>query len=256
MSQKTPKKLPVLGKPSPAAAQRGLAVKPIAEGSRPEFPTRNDLYRKAGLIGGAALLATSLAHAGDAPAAKKAPTPQQQAAPKPAPAEKPAPPAPPPPPQPIAVNPEALVNGSIDGQPLEAKSPKFKVFRSGGGIGPAEDMWDVSEVEAYISWQMAHEGKLAIKTAYKLSYDGFEYELDGFDADKNIGYVYVDKMHGDREYFTKAIKAKLEAWQKAKKVAILYIDVPRNPDAATLKGKVIKFMSQMKKSPPAPGALQ
>lgn len=253
------KKLPVIGKPTPASTQRGLAVTPVVAGSRPEFPTRGELYRKAGLIGGAALLATGIAHAGDAPPAAKKPAPpsqQQQAAPKPAPAEPPQPPQPPAPPEPAPVDPALLLNGSVDGQPLADKAPAFKVYREGGGIGPAEDMWDPSEVEAYVSWQMAKEAKLAIKTAYKLDVDGFSYELDGFDPAKNVGYIYIDKMHGDRDVFTKPIRAKLDGWMKAKKAAILLIEVQKNPDAATLKGKVIKFLSQVKKSPPATDPLQ
>ncbi len=77
----TKKTLPILSKPVPASAQRELtakAVAPATGASRPEFPTRSDLYRKAGLIvgariggaliGGATLLASGLAYAD--PAAK------------------------------------------------------------------------------------------------------------------------------------------------------------------------------------------
>ena len=238
------KKLPVLGKPTPASSQRDLAVTPVAAGSRPEFPTRGELYRKASLLGGATLLAGSLAHA-DAPAkpAPPPPAPQKQAMPKQVPAEPPA-------------NPELLAAGSIDGKPLDKVAPKFKVYREGGGIGPAEDMWNEEEVEAFINWTMAREGKLAIQTKYKLELDGTSLELDGFDPDKNVGYQYVDKLDYEaKQAFDKTVQKKLEQWQKDKKVAILFISTARNPDAATIKGKVIKFLNGVKKAPPQLGKL-
>ena len=125
------KKLPLAGTPMPAAAQKELVVKPVSAGSRPEFPTRGELYRKASLLGGATLLAGSLAHA-DAPAPPPPPSPpaQKQPAPKPATVETPASA------ELIAAGTSA---GSIDGKPLDKVAPKFKVYREGGGIGPAED---------------------------------------------------------------------------------------------------------------------
>ena len=42
---------------------------------------------------------------------------------------------------------------------------------------------------------------------------------------------------------------------KAQKVAILFIEVKRLPDAATLRGKVVKFLNQVKKTPPNPGRI-
>lgn len=243
------KKLPLAGKPTPAASQQELGVKPVTAGSRPEFPTRSELSRSLGKLGalglgGATLLAGTLAHA-DAPAKPAPPTPpsQKQTMSKEALPEPPA-------------NPELLANGSVDGQPLAKVAPKFKVFREGGGIGPAEDMWNENEVEAFINWTMAREGKLSIQTKYKLELDGQTLELDGFDPDKNVGYQYVDKLDYEaKEAFDKPLQKKLEAWQKDKKVAILFISTTRNPDAATIKGKVIKFLNAVKKAPPQMGKL-
>lgn len=237
------KKLPVVSKPMPAASQRELAVKPVAAGGKPEFPTRKAMYTKAGLIGGATMLAGGVASAGDAKAPPPPPpSPQQQAA-KPAPNEK----APMP-------NPETTA-GTVDGQALAKTAPKFKVYRDGGGIGPAEDMWDVSEVEAFINWTMAKEGKLNIKTNYKFEYEGVSFDIDGFDPEKNVGYEYVDKLDYDRDYFTKEVKAKFDKWMKEKKAAILYLEIKKNPDTATIKGKVLKFLAAVKKTPPAAGKL-
>ncbi|HEY1815315.1 MAG TPA: hypothetical protein VGG74_23365 [Kofleriaceae bacterium] len=272
MTKKPTTKLPIVSaKPTPAQQQRGLAVKPVAVGSKPEFPTRSELYRKASLLGGAALLAGSMAAA--APGCGSAPPPEPAAptntapaepvatapaTPPPAPIEEakqppPAePPAPPPPPQ---VDPALLVNGSVDGQPLAETTPTFQVTRGGGGIGPPEEMWDPTEVDAYLSWQMAHEGKLAIKSNVKLSYDGVDLVLAGFDADKNIGYIYFDKMTNTSDQYPKDTLKKIEAWHKQKKLAILVIDQKRNPDTASLKGKVVKFLASTKRSPPAPGPL-
>jgi hypothetical protein len=231
------KKLPVVSKPMPAATQRELAVKPVAAGSKPEFPTRKAMYRSAGIIGGATLLAGGVASAEQAP---PPPPPQQQAKPNPAPVPAP--------------NVE-MKDGSVDGQPLAKTAPKFKVYREGGGIGPAEDMWSESDVEAFINWTMAKEGKLNIKTNYKFEYDGTSFDIDGFDEQNNVGYEYVDKLDYDKDYFTKEVRAKFDRWMKEKKAAILFIEIKKNPDTATIKGKVLKFLAAVKKAPPAVGKL-
>ena len=242
----TKKKLPVVSKPVPAAMQRELAVKPVSAGTRPEFPTRGDMYRRAGVAGvGVSLLAGGVASA-DKAAPPPPPAPPQQSKPAPlkeAPTEG-------------MPNPEA-VGPTVDGQPIAKTAPKFpKVYREGGGIGPAEDMWNESEVEAFINWTMAKEGKLNIKTSYAFDYEGVTFTMDGFDPDKNVGYEYVDKHdYDERDVFTKEVRAKFDAWMKAKKVAILFIEIKKNPDAATIKGKVLKFLAAVKKSPPAAGPL-
>ncbi len=139
-----------------------------------------------------------------------------------------------------------LPDGSIDGQALAAQTPKFKVYREGGGIGPAEDMWEPNEVEAFIAWQMAKEGKLNLQTQYKLG----DLQLDAFDPDKNVGFLYVDKLEGGSEAVSKDTRAQIDALMKEKKAAILLIDQKKNPDAATLKGRILKFMAAVKKAPP------
>ncbi|MBA3539594.1 MAG: hypothetical protein H0T79_08180 [Deltaproteobacteria bacterium] len=268
------KKLPVVAsKPTPADAQvaANLSTKPMTEASRPEFPTRGDLYRRAGLLGG-----TLLAGLGATTACSSTKPPISAPAPAAERTEADAPPVAAPTPvesEPVAANPEAPVtpvtpvtpvvepvaiaakDGSINGTPIDLKvTPKFKVYREGGGIGPAEDMWEPSEVEAFISWTLAKEGKLNLKTAVKFEHDGASFTLDGYDADKKIGYAYVDKLDSEPT-LSKADRGKLEAWMKAKKVAILFIDMKKTPDQATLKGKIVKFVADVKKAPPAPGPL-
>lgn len=237
------KKLPVLSKPTPASAQRELAVKPVAGGAKPEFPTRKGMAKQVGLISGAALIAGGGVASADM--------------------QKPAPPPPPPqaakqaPPDKAPNAPAAeMTDGSIDGQPLAKKAPSFKVYREGGGIGPAEDMWNENEVEAFINWTMAKEGKLNLKTNYAFEYDGTKFDIDAFDPDKNVGYEYVDKLDYDKDYFTKEVRAKFDRWMKEKKAAILFIEIKKNPDQATIKGKVLKFLQAVKKTPPAAGKLQ
>jgi len=238
------KKLPVVSKPTPASAQRELAVKPVARGAKPEFPTRKAMAKQVGLIGGAALLATGGVASADM--AKPAPPPPQ--------AQKQMPPDKAPNPSPGAAE---MGEGTVDGQPLAKKAPTFKVYRDGGGIGPAEDMWNMEEVEAFINWTMAKEGKLNLKTNYAFEYDGAKLALDGYDPDKNIGYEYVDKLDWEsREQFDKTLRAKLDKWMKEKKAAILFIEIKKNPDQATIKGKVLKFLQAVKKAPPAAGKLQ
>lgn len=239
------KKLPVVSKPMPAATQRELAVKPVAAGAKPEFPTRKAMYRTAGIIGGATLLAGGVASADKAAPPAQAPPPVNQQA-KPA-EQKPVEQKPMP-------NPE-IKGGSVDGQPLAKTAPKFKIYRDGGGIGPAEDMWEEAEVEAFVNWTMAKEGKLDIKTNYKFEYDGTSFDMDGFDENANIGYEYVDRHDYDKDYFTKEVRAKFDRWMKEKKAAILFIEIKKNPDPSTIKGKVLKFLAAVKKSRPVPGKL-
>jgi type IV secretory pathway VirB10-like protein len=254
------KKLPVVGKPTPAHAQKGLAVTPVKGASRPEFPTRSEAYLKAGLFGGAALLAGcgSPSHAtttpppaqpvAAAPAPAPAPAPTPAAQPEMAAAPAANPPAQPPVPEKPAM--AKLPDGSIDGNELDKQQPKFKVYREGGGIGPAEDMWEPNEVEAYIAWQMAKEGKLNLQTQYKLDADGVQLELDAFDPDKKIGFLYVDKFEGGSDSISTDTRSRIDSLMKEKKAAILLIDQKKNPDAATLKGKILKFMAAVKKAPP------
>jgi hypothetical protein len=239
------KTLPILAKPAPAQTQTELSAKPVAAGSRPTFPKRNDLYRKVGILGSGAtaILAGGIATADTPPAGKKAPPPNpvtQQTEPAPPPS-KPDP---------------ALAMGSVDGKALDLKhAPSFKVYRSGGGIGPPEDMWEAQEVEAFLNYNMAKEGKLAIQSNYKFDFDGVSVTLQGYDPVKKVGYAYADKME-DGSAFTKEVTTKLADWQKSKKVAILFIDQKKSPDQATLKGKVVKFLAAVKKAPPADGPLQ
>lgn len=197
------------------------SAKPVQGGSKPEFPTRRQAYA----IGGA-LLIGGAAHA-DAP--------------------KPAPPAQ------VA---EPSSDGSINGKPIAKVAPKVKVYREGGGIGPAEDMWNLEDVEAFVGWTMVKEGKLNLQTNYKLELDGLKLNLDGFDADKNIGFEYIDPHDPDQAAYTAAVRAKLDGWMTSKKVAILLIDVRKLPDTATLRGKVVKFLAQVKQNPPNPGKLK
>ncbi|MBL9014827.1 MAG: hypothetical protein JNL83_11660 [Myxococcales bacterium] len=263
------KKLPVVGRPTPAQAQHELSVAPVRAASRPEFPTRSELAR-------ATLLATGLAGAGCGspakPVADPAPHPQPVAAEPTQPAKVESAQAPAPAPSPVVIAesqpvkppivedkpveppPAPAMNGSVDGKELAKTPPTFKIYREGGGIGPAEDMWQEEEVEAFINWTMAKEGKLDLKTNYAFELDGVQFKIDAFDPVKNVGYEYVDKLDDERAYFTKDVRAKFDAWMKERRAAILFIEVKKNPDAATLRGKIVKFLNAVKAAPPAPKA--
>ena len=214
------KKLPIVKKSSrtPAEEQRAksLAVSPVAAetASKPGFPRRGDLRKSTALLGGAMMLATGgLAHA---KAASKTANP-----------------------------------GTVDGNPLPKKAPKIKLTREGGGIGPATVMWEAEDVEAFLNWHFAHDGHLDIKTAYSMDLgDGTKVTLDGFDPNLNIGYEFV--YGDDSEEFTDAAVAKLKDMMKAKKAAVLVINMSGTPDESTLSKKVSSFLAQVKKNPPTP----
>ncbi len=114
------------------------------------------------------------------------------------------------------------------------------------------EMWEPSEVTAFVNWTMAKEGKLAIKTGYKLERDDVSIVLDGFDADKQVGYVYTDRHKPS--HVSPEVRAKLDAWQKDRQVAILFIDLQKAPDEPTIKGKILTFLAAVKKSPMKPTA--
>ena len=223
------KKLPVVndgGKRPPSAAQVELKVAPVAAAgaSRPEFPRRSDVRRGVGLIAGGALLATTgLAYAGGE---------KQEAATAPKP---------------------ALGKGStIDGVAIAKKTPKIMIYRGGGGIGPSSDEYDVAEVEAFLSWKFAKE-KLDIVSNYVLEHDSVKITVNGYNPQRNIGYEFFSG--NDWDEFSDEVKAKLTAWQTAKKAAILVIDISGTPDASTLSKLTAKFFKDIKKSKPAIGML-
>jgi len=56
--------------------------------------------------------------------------------------------------------------------------------------------------------------------------------------------------------YPKDVVKKIDAWAKQKKLAILVIDQKKNPDTATLKGKVVKFLNATKRTPPTSGPLE
>lgn len=213
------KKLPVVpaktSSPAQAQAAKSLAVAPVRadQASKPEFPRKGDLRTGTALLGGAMLMAAGgLANA-------------KAAAPK--------------------ANP-----GSIDGNPLPKKAPKIKIHREGGGIGPAQVVWEPEDVEAFLNWKFAHDGHLDIKTAYDLDLgDGMKVTLDGFDPNAMVGYEYV--YGDDDETFNDKAVARLDEWMKAKKAAILVINMNGTPDESTLSKKVSKFFAAVKKNPPA-----
>jgi hypothetical protein len=219
------KKLPVVtsqtGKkklPAEEQAAKSLAVAPVKAGSVPEFPRRGELKKGAGksaaLLGGAMLVAS-----GGAALAKDAGS--------------------------KAVNP-----GSIDGNPLPKKAPKIKMHREGGGIGPSMMVWEPEDVEAFLNWKFAHDGHLDIKTAYEMDLgDGMKVTLDGFDPNAMIGYEFV--YGDDDEQFNDKAVAKLADMMKAKKAAVLVINMTGTPDESTLSKKVSKFFAAVKKNPPA-----
>jgi hypothetical protein len=220
------KKLPVVPptKKSPAQAQKEqqLAVAPVrAEAaSVPEFPRKRDIRKAGALLGSAVLLATGgLASAKDS--GKAAPNP-----------------------------------GTIDGNPIPKKAPKIKLTREGGGIGPAQVMWEAEDVEAFLNWHFAHDGHMDIKTAYSMDLgDGMKVTLDGFDPNLNVGYEFV-YGDADTEEFSDAAQAKLKDMMKAKKAAVLVINMTGTPDESTLAKKVTTFLAQVKKNPPAATATE
>jgi hypothetical protein len=216
MSRDKKKKLPVVTSSKPKSTLRAAPVS-AETASRPEFPRRADLRKGSALVTGAAMLA-----AGGFAAAKDAAAPPKE--------------------------------GTVDGAAIAKKAPKIKMHREGGGIGPSQVVWEVEDVEAFLNWKFAHDGHLDIKTAYALDLgDGMKVTLDGYDPAANIGYEFV--YGDDDEEFTDKAVARLGDWMKAKKAAVLVINMSGTPDESTLSKKVAKFFAAVKKNPPAAGPM-
>ena len=130
--------------------------------------------------------------------------------------------------------------------------PKFKVYREGGGIGPAEDMWEAGRGRGVHELADGEGRQARAQDHYKLEADGLSLDSTA-SIPTRASATSTSTSSRTTSAITKDVRAKLDAWMKAKKAAILLIEVKKVPDAATLKGKVLKFMATVKKNPPTSG---
>ena len=86
--------------------------------------------------------------------------------------------------------------------------------------------------------------------------DGVRFELDGFDADKRVGYEYVSSDAGDGWDVDDSVIAALAARRDKGELFVLVIDERDAPDPGALGAKADAFLSALpkpeKKKPASP----
>ncbi len=79
----------------------------------------------------------------------------------------------------------------------------------------------------------------------RLSEDGIDVTLDGFDAARRIGYEYITTSAGDRAEFTPAAVAALEAKMARGELYVLLLDEHALPDAELLTRAADGFLTEL-----------
>jgi hypothetical protein len=82
--------------------------------------------------------------------------------------------------------------------------------------------------------------------------DGIAFEIDGFDADKRVGYEYVTDEAGDSWDVGSDVISALEAKHLAGDLFILVVSEAEAPDAAALGRAADLFLGQLEKPKAAP----
>lgn len=74
--------------------------------------------------------------------------------------------------------------------------------------------------------------------------DGIHFDLDGFDAERRVGYEYVTEEAGDSWDVDADVRAKLAERQKTGELYILVVD---ETDEKTLEAKIDAFLAALPK---------
>jgi hypothetical protein len=78
--------------------------------------------------------------------------------------------------------------------------------------------------------------------------DGVRFEIDGFDAERRVGYEYVTKEAGDGWDVDANVIAKLAERRKRGELHVLVVDEADAPDAATLDAAIDEFLQTVRDS--------
>jgi len=85
----------------------------------------------------------------------------------------------------------------------------------------------------------------------ELDDDGVRFEVDGFDAERKVGYEYVTAEAGDGWDVDADVIATLAERHQAGALHILVLDETAAPDAAAIDRAVDKFLAEVKSAKPA-----
>jgi hypothetical protein len=75
---------------------------------------------------------------------------------------------------------------------------------------------------------------------------GVRFDIDGFDAERRVGYEYLTKEAGDGWDVDDAVITALAERRKRGELHVLVIDEAEAPDAATLDNKIDEFLSALR----------
>ena len=78
--------------------------------------------------------------------------------------------------------------------------------------------------------------------------DGIHFDLDGFDAERRVGYEYVTEEAGDSWDVDADVRSKLADRQKKGELYVLIVD---ETDQKTLDAKIDEFLAALPKPKPA-----
>lgn len=82
--------------------------------------------------------------------------------------------------------------------------------------------------------------------------DGVRFELDGFDADKRVGYEYVSSDAGDGWDVDEAVIAALAVRRDKGELFVLVVGEDDAPDPGALGAKADAFLASLPKAGPKP----
>ena len=85
----------------------------------------------------------------------------------------------------------------------------------------------------------------------ELDDDGVRFEVDGFDAERKVGYEYVTAEAGDGWDVDADVIATLAERHQTGSLHILVLDEDAAPDAAAIDRAVDKFLAEVKSAKPA-----
>ena len=76
--------------------------------------------------------------------------------------------------------------------------------------------------------------------------DGVRFDIDGFDAERRVGYEYVTQEAGDGWDVDDGVIAALAERERRGELHVLVVDEADAPDAATLDAKIDEFLSALR----------
>jgi hypothetical protein len=91
-----------------------------------------------------------------------------------------------------------------------------------------------------------------IKENLAFDEDGVRFDIDGFDAERRVGYEYVTRESGDGWDVDDDVIAALAERRQRGELHVLVVDEDDAPDAAALDAVIDEFLKTLPAAPAAP----